>query len=75
MKGFDLVLTKLVSSAVNVPIVASGGAGSIQDLKAVINVGGASAVTAGSLFVYKGKHNAVLINYPSTFEIQEIITK
>jgi cyclase len=75
MKGFDLVLTKLVSSAVNVPIVASGGAGSIQDLKAVINVGGASAVTAGSLFVYKGKHNAVLINYPSTSEIQEIITK
>jgi cyclase len=74
MKGFDLILTKLVSSAVNVPIVASGGAGSIQDLKEVITIGGASAVTAGSLFVYKGKHNAVLINYPSLSEIQEIIT-
>lgn len=74
MKGFDLILTKLVSSAVNVPIVASGGAGSIHDLKEVITVGGASAVTAGSLFVYKGKHNAVLINYPSLSEIQEIIT-
>lgn len=75
MKGFDLILTKLVSSSVNVPIVASGGAGSIQDLKDVITIGGASAVTAGSLFVYKGKHNAVLINYPSLSEIQEIITQ
>lgn len=69
MKGYDLVLTKLVSKAVNVPIVASGGAGSVQHLKDVINIGGASAVTAGSLFVYKGKHNAVLINYPSLSEI------
>ena len=74
MKGFDLILTKLVSSAVNVPIVASGGAGSVQDLKEAIIIGGASAVSAGSLFVYKGKHNAVLINYLSLSEIQEIIT-
>jgi cyclase len=73
MKGYDLTLTKLVSSVVNVPIVASGGAGSIKHLKEAITIGGASAVTAGSLFVYKGKHNAVLINYPSAAEIQEII--
>jgi cyclase len=74
MKGYDLVLTKLVSNAVNVPIVASGGAGSLEHLKEAIAIGGASAVTAGSFFVYKGKHNAVLINYPSVTEIQEIIT-
>jgi len=74
MKGYDLELTKLVSTSINVPIVASGGAGSLQHLKEVIQIGGVSAVTAGSLFVYKGKHNAVLINYPSINEIQEIIT-
>lgn len=73
MKGYDLNLIKLVSSAINVPIVASGGAGTFQDLKDAIIIGGASAVAAGSFFVYKGKHNAVLINYPSTLEIQNIV--
>lgn len=64
MKGFDLDLIAKVSSVVNVPIIASGGAGSLQDIKNAIEIGGASAVAAGSLFVYKGKHKAVLINYP-----------
>lgn len=72
MKGFDLTLTKMVSKAVNVPIVASGGAGCIEHLKEAISKGGASSVGAGSLFVYKGKHKAVLINYPSIAEIQKI---
>jgi cyclase len=75
MGGYDMVLTKLVSSSVNVPIIASGGAGTVQHLKEVIAKGGASAVTAGSLFVYKGKHNAILINYPSLDVIKEIITQ
>lgn len=74
MKGYDLTLTKLVSSSVNVPIVASGGAGDLQHLKEAVIEGGASAVTAGSLFVYKGKHNAVLINYPSVTELQNLIS-
>jgi cyclase len=73
MKGYDLTLTKLVSTSVNVPIVASGGAGDLQHLKSAVVEGGASAVAAGSLFVYKGKHKAVLINYPSVKELQKII--
>jgi cyclase len=56
-----MVLTKLVSSSVNVPIIASGGAGTVQHLKEVIAKGGASCYGC-SLFVYKGKHNAILIN-------------
>lgn len=72
MKGLDTKLTELVSSSVGVPIVALGGAGCIQHLKEAISIGGASAVAAGSLFVYKGKHKAVLINYPSAEEIKEI---
>lgn len=73
MNGYDLDLTKMVSERVNVPIVASGGAGTIEHFKDAISVGGASAVTAGSFFVYKGKHKAVLISYPTQEEINTIL--
>ena len=45
------------------PLIACGGAGNITHLKEGLNLGGAHAVSAGSMFVYHGKHNAVLINY------------
>ncbi len=48
--GFDLELTKTVSSAVPVPVIASGGVGSLQDLVDGIKIGGASAVLAASIF-------------------------
>jgi cyclase len=63
MKGYDLELIKEISEAVRIPVVASGGAGNVDDMKMVIDVG-ASAAAAGSLFVYKGPHRGVLINYP-----------
>ena len=62
--GYDLELVKAVSSQVTVPVIACGGAGSIDDFVAAVNEGGASAVAAGSLFVFVGPHRAVLINYP-----------
>lgn len=63
MEGYDYDLIKEVSSLVSVPLVANGGAGSIADFrKAIAN--GASAVAAGSFFVFQGKHRAVLITYP-----------
>jgi len=61
--GFDLDIIKKIANNVTVPIVALGGAYEYEDLKKAI-LSGASAVAAGSLFVYQGKHNAVLINYP-----------
>lgn len=64
MKGYDIELLKKVSNSVNVPVIASGGAGSLNDFKDAIQKGNATAVAAGSLFIYKGIHNAVLINYP-----------
>jgi cyclase len=64
MGGYDLQLIKAVSSACSVPVIALGGASSVADLRAAVEEGGASAVAAGSLFVYKGVHKAVLINYP-----------
>jgi cyclase len=62
-KGYDVELVRAVSSAVNVPVVACGGAGSIADLGAAVDAG-ASAAAAGSMFVFSGKHRAVLITYP-----------
>jgi imidazole glycerol-phosphate synthase subunit HisF len=48
--GYDLELTKAVSSAVSIPVIASGGAGQLQDFYDVLSSGGASAVLAASLF-------------------------
>jgi len=48
--GFDLDLLKAVTSAVNVPVIASGGAGSVEDFAPAVQIGGASAVLAASIF-------------------------
>lgn len=74
MKGYDINLIKSVSKKVPVPVVALGGAGSLQDIKEGVFIGGASAVAAGSLFVYHGPRKAVLINYPTEDKIEELFT-
>jgi cyclase len=51
-RGFDLKLTRAVTDAVDVPVIASGGVGSLQDLVDGILVGGADAVLAASVFHY-----------------------
>jgi imidazole glycerol-phosphate synthase subunit HisF len=72
MLGYDLDLVKSVSGAVRVPVIACGGAGKMSDFGAAFREGGASAVAAGSFFVFHGKRRAVLITYPSYAEITEI---
>lgn len=67
--GYDLKLIKQVSSVVSVPVVACGGASGIDDFVSAVKDGGASAVAAGSLFVFVGPHRAVLINYPDRAEL------
>ena len=71
MQGYDLDLIKRVAEAVSVPVIACGGAGSLDDFAAAVKQGGASAVSAGSLFVFQGRHRAVLITYPSTKELEQ----
>jgi len=71
MEGFDLKTISEVAHAVSIPVIASGGAGNLQHLKQAIQAG-ASAVAAGSMFVFQGKHRAVLISYPSPTELREI---
>ncbi len=53
--GFDLALTRAVSDAINVPVIASGGVGSLDDLADGVQQGGADAVLAASIFHY-GQH-------------------
>lgn len=65
MSGYDLGLISKVSDLVNIPTVALGGAGSYLDLRSAIMEGNASAVAAGSLFVYHGPRKAVLISFPT----------
>lgn len=72
-KGYDLKLIEMVSNAVNVPVIAGGGARNIEDFYSAIAGSGASAVAAGSMFVFKMPHRAVLINYPSQKELKETI--
>lgn len=64
MAGYDLELIRKVASAVTIPVIACGGAGKMSDFSSAINDAGASAVSAGSLFVFHGPHRAVLISYP-----------
>ncbi len=72
MQGMDLALIRSVADAVSVPLVAVGGAGSIEHIAEAIAQGGASAVAAGSLFVFTGRHRAVLITYPSEAELARL---
>ena len=71
--GYDLELIKMVSQAVTVPVVALGGAKNYHDFKYVVTEGYASAVAAGSLFVYHGPRKAVLINYPSKSQLNNLL--
>lgn len=69
-KGYDESLIREVASAVNIPVVAIGGAGTVEDFVKAKQAG-ASAVSAGSMFVFQRPHQAVLISYPSQKELNE----
>lgn len=71
MEGYDLDLVRDVSHAVSIPVVAVGGAGNIGHFDDAVRAG-ASAVGAGSMFVFHGKHRAILITYPGYQEIKDI---
>lgn len=72
MQGYDIDLIHSISAAVSIPVVAHGGAGTLMHFTDAVTQGHASAVAAGSRFVYHGPRNAVLINYPTREEIQKL---
>jgi cyclase len=71
MRGYDTPLLKSIATSVNVPVVACGGASSIEDFCLAIRDAKCSAVAAGSMFVYQGAERGILINYPSETQLRE----
>lgn len=72
MKGYDLDLAQQIRKSLRVPTTFMGGAGSLDDIGALISACGVVGAAAGSLFVFKGKYRAVLINYPTPEKKDEI---
>jgi cyclase len=71
--GYDLELIRSVSQAVDLPVVALGGAGTLAHLREAVDVG-ASAAAAGTMFVLTGPHRAVLVTYPSHEQLDDLFT-
>lgn len=69
MNGYDIELIKKISEAVTIPVICLGGAGRLEHMKQAYSEGHASALAAGSLFVFQGPKRGVLINYPDRAEI------
>jgi cyclase len=65
MQGYDLDLAMQFKQALKVPVTFLGGAGSLEHMGELISNLGVVGASAGSLFVFKGKYRAVLINYPT----------
>lgn len=74
MQGYDLKLIEQVRNVVTVPVTALGGAGSLEDIRDLVSRFGVVGAAAGSLFVFKGKYRAVLINYPNQAEKDKLIS-
>jgi imidazole glycerol-phosphate synthase subunit HisF len=74
-KGYDLDLVRRVATAVRVPVIALGGAGSVKDLTQAVETGHADAVAAGSLFTFHGRRRAVLISYLTQEEKRALCRK
>ena len=72
MEGYDLALIDIVRQITDIPVTVLGGAGKVEDIKSVISKYKVIGVAAGSLFVFKGKFRAVLINYPNSTEKKAI---
>ena len=72
LKNYDISLAKEIKYSTNIPISILGGAGSLEDIKMIIKAVGLIGCSAGSIFVFKGKYRAVLIQYPNKIEKENL---
>lgn len=72
MEGYDMSLIGQVHAKISIPLTVLGGAGSQEDIQKLVSKYSLIGAAAGSLFVFKGKYRAVLINYPNRAE-QEVL--
>jgi cyclase len=71
--GFDINIIEKISNAVNIPVIANGGASSIEDIGKAVKQGNASAVSLGSMVVYQNKGMGVLVNFPDTEKLNRVL--
>lgn len=71
--GFDIELTKKIADAVRVPVIANGGAGTIEHISEVVKKGNASAVCLGSMVVFQQKGMGVLVSFPDKKRLENIL--
>lgn len=73
MHGYNFKLIEKLIGDIKIPLTVLGGAGNLNDIREAINKFGTIGISAGSLFVFKGKYKAVLINYPTRDEKDKLI--
>lgn len=74
MRGYDFPILENIYKGLNIPMTILGGAGNFKDIAAAIRKFRIIGISAGSLFVFKGKFRAVLINYPTIKERDDLYT-
>lgn len=73
MQGLDVDLVQELSPQLHIPIVACGGAGSLEHLQQA-EAAGASAIAGGSMFVFRGKQRGILISYPNEAQLRQYLS-
>ncbi|WP_417291664.1 AglZ/HisF2 family acetamidino modification protein [Corallibacter sp.] len=71
--GFDIELIKSITDAVDIPVIANGGAANLKDIEQVVKKGNASAVSLGSMVVYQNKGMGVLVNFPDSKRLKKVL--
>ena len=67
-QGFDYEIIEKITEAVSVPVIAQGGAGSVEDILNLKEKTNVSAVAIGNLFVFQKKGMGVLVNFPAALK-------
>ena len=73
-EGFDIDLVRSVTESVSIPVIAHGGAGTVEHISQVVKLANASAVALGSMVVFQKKGMGVLVNFPEQDELKEILS-
>jgi len=71
--GYDLGMLKAVCASVTVPVIAHGGAGSVDHIGAAVRGAGAAAVALGNMVVYQQEGMGVLVNFPDRRRLEAIL--
>lgn len=72
-EGYDIETIKSITENVQVPVIANGGCGKVEDIGEVVSKANASACAVGSMVVYQKKGMGVLINFPDMKRLKEVL--